>query len=114
MENLIFLKYGQIILLDGNYYTLTTTKSITHYFKIPNGAKIILKNYNFAGVWRPLYIENGGTAIISNCYFYNIKSYGTDASAHGGVIYAEGTSTNYAVLTISNCRFNGNTAQVIW
>ena len=91
---------------------MTTQSSTLYYIKIVSGSTLTINQWDITGGWQPFQIDGGGTGIFSYCNFYNIKSYTTDPSVSGGVIYAVGTSSSYAILTISNSIFKGNTANV--
>ena len=116
LSNLITTTNGQNIIINGNYYTMTTYYSTSYYIEIVSGSTLTINKLDLTGGYRPFIIDGGGTGIFSYCNFYNIKSYSTcpttSSCYDGGAIYVYGSSSSYAILTISNSIFKGNTAYV--
>lgn len=118
------MKSGQNIIIDGDFYTMKIPSSTSYYFTIQNGAVLTINDYYFTGklfnwlkiIWiggyRPFKINEGGSGIFSSCIFYNLNSYDTSSVISGGVIYSYGSSSNFAILKITDCLFEENTGYV--
>ena len=91
---------------------MKTQYSTSYYIEIVSGSTLTINKWDLTGGYVPFQIAGGGTGIFTYCNFYNIKSYTTYSSGGGGSIYAYGSSSNLAILTISNSIFKGSTCCV--
>lgn len=103
----IFISKGQNVIIDGNYFTLTTVSTL-HFITVANGSTLTVNYWDFTGRYKPFIVE--GTAAFSFSKFSRIKSYDVDSSVDGGVLYGGEDS----IIYLNNCTMSANNAYVIF